>query len=134
MNHIRALEVIDRLASGVDPLTGAVFADDSPLQQADVVRALFLAAAALRSGGKKSAPAAAKPEAISKAGVAWAEAEDQQLGGAFDAGTAIKDAGTAIKELAQTHRRSAGAISARLIKIEPGPQPERFRRATGAGA
>ena len=43
MEPDRAIEIVQALADGVDPYSGARFASDSPYQQADTVRALHLA-------------------------------------------------------------------------------------------
>jgi hypothetical protein len=96
-------------AGGVDPATGEVLADDSPLSSPHVIRALFIAAKALElmAAAKPARPAAAAP---GNAGKPWAEDEDQRLLAAFDAGTPVA-------ELARTHERSSGAINSRLIRL-----------------
>jgi len=47
----RASEIIQQLADGVDPYTGERFQPDSPYQQADTVRALYLALEGLKGIG-----------------------------------------------------------------------------------
>jgi hypothetical protein len=108
MTPTEAKQIIEHLAGGVDPATGEVLADDSPLSSPHVIRALFIAAKALElMAAKPARPAAVMP---GNAGKPWTEAEDQQLGAAFDAGTDVP-------ELAQTHQRTRGAITSRLIRI-----------------
>jgi hypothetical protein len=108
MTPAEAKQIIEVLAGGVDPATGEVLADDSPLSSPHVIRALFLAAKALELMAAKAArPAAAAP---GNAGKAWTEGEDQRLVAAFDAGTPVA-------ELARTHERTTGAINSRLIRL-----------------
>jgi hypothetical protein len=105
MTPAEAKQIIEVLASGVDPATGEVLPDDSPVNSPHVIRALFIAAKALAA--KAARPAAAAP---GNAGKAWTEDEDQRLVAAFDAGSAIA-------ELARIHERSTGAINSRLIRL-----------------
>ncbi|PSW14307.1 hypothetical protein C9J01_07640 [Photobacterium rosenbergii] len=41
MEQDKAYSVLEALANGVDPITGECFADDSPYNQPEVIRALF---------------------------------------------------------------------------------------------
>ncbi len=112
MDQQRALEIVQSLASGVDPFTEKAFRSDSLLQNPDVVRALFTAAAALQSNEPKGPkPKAAKDAALpSAAGKPWSKAEDDQLVKSFDGGVGEK-------ELAVRHQRTHNAIRARLVKL-----------------
>jgi hypothetical protein len=107
MEDARALAIVSALASGVNPLTGELFAADSPYQSPDVIRALYSAVRALEAAGRRRtrAPSAAS----SNAGKPWSEDEDRQLLSAFDSGRALA-------ELAQAHGRTRGGIQARLIR------------------
>jgi len=113
MTPAEAKQVIDVLARGIDPATGEVLPEDSPLNSPHVIRALFLAAKALElQAGKRERPPSAgtadtKP---ANAGKAWAEDESQRLAAAFNAGASVAD-------LAKTHQRSTGAITSRLIRL-----------------
>ena len=113
MEQTRALEVIQSLAAGTDPYTGEVFGAGSTLQNPEIVRALFVAAAALQSASrpatKPSNPKAPTPQ-VSAAGKAWSEDEDTQLAAGFDGGMTEKD-------LAARHQRTPGAIRFRLVKL-----------------
>ena len=111
MDKPRALEVVNTLASGVDPFTGEIFPAQSTLQNPEVVRALYVAAIALGNeiSGRKPAKAsnANQPE---KAGLPWSADEDRELLTAFDSGRSEK-------ELAATHQRTLNAIRARLVRF-----------------
>jgi hypothetical protein len=106
MDEARALTIVAALASGVDPLTGELFAVDSPYQSPDVIRALYSAARALEATGRRRR---GPNGAISNAGKPWSEDEDQLLLSAFDDGRPLA-------ELAQAHGRTRGGIQARLIR------------------
>ena len=108
MTPAEAKQIIEVLAGGVDPSTGEVLADDSPLSSPHVIRALFIAAKALELMSSKPArPATAAP---GNAGKPWTEDEDQRLVAAFDAGTPVAT-------LAREHERTTGAINSRLIRL-----------------
>ena len=108
MTPAEAKQIVEVLAGGVDPATGEVLSDDSPLSSPHVIRALFIAAKALELMAAKSArPAAVAP---GNAGKPWTEEEDQRLVAGFDAGAPVA-------ALARTHERTTGAINSRLIKL-----------------
>ena len=112
METSHAAELLRALADGVDPVTGEVLPPHSPLQHPYLVRALFAGAEALKGLEQKQARAKVQPE---RAGIAWTEREDAELIAQFDAGASMSD-------LAQRHRRTRGAVRARLMrhgKVEP---------------
>ena len=49
MNPMEAQQIIEGLARGLDTSTGEVMPDSSPLSEPHVIRALFMAARALKS-------------------------------------------------------------------------------------
>jgi hypothetical protein len=104
----KAKQIIDVLAVGVDPVTGEVLSEDNPLNDPQVIRALFIAAKALeRMIAKPARHASAVP---AKAGESWSEDENRNLLAGFDAGTPVT-------VLARTHERTSGAITSRLIRL-----------------
>src|SRR5581483_11867873 len=106
MEQTRALEVIQSLAAGTDPCTGEVFGPGSALQNPEIVRALFVAAAALQSAARPitiKTPKPKDPSAPSAAGKAWSADEETQLASEFDAGMSEQ-------EIAAKHARTLGAI------------------------
>lgn len=107
MEEARALTIVTALASGVNPLTGELFAADSPYQSPDVIRALYIAMRALESAGRRRTRG--QGAASSNAGKPWSDDEDRQLLSAFDNGQPLV-------ELAQAHGRTRGGIQARLVR------------------
>jgi DNA-binding NarL/FixJ family response regulator len=85
-----------------------VFADDSPYQQPQTVRALYtlLRAVEQKPAGKTRSD---KPPPR-KAGASRTPEEDQQLTEAFKRGEPVA-------QIAQLHERSPRAIEARLVRL-----------------
>lgn len=119
MEPDRAKDIIRALADGRDPATGEQFPPNSPYQQADTVRALFLAVDALDNSARRARRHTLRPEGASqrpvdpnrpKIGASWSLEEEQQLRDAFAAHKQIP-------EIAAAHGRTQGAITARLIKL-----------------
>lgn len=107
MDPARAREILRALADGRDPATGAAFPPDSPYQQAETVRALYLALEALDTPPAKSRSADPNRPNLNQK---WTPEEEQRLRDAFAANTPIP-------QIATTHGRSAGAITSRLVKL-----------------
>lgn len=137
MEHDKALNILQALADGTDPLTGKPFAAQSPYQQSDTVRALYHAIRVLENHPAPIRPVADKPavepsataretkakssNATAKsspqnAGRAWSEEEEARLATSFDGGKSVLD-------LATEHQRSRIAIEARLVKLGKLPAP-----------
>jgi hypothetical protein len=121
MDDQKALSIVSALASGVNPLSGEVFASDSPYQASDVVRALFAAARALErvaqpTQGSAVSPSAAaapreraRPTLPGNVGKPWSPEEDQRLLSQFQEGRSPA-------ELARQLGRTLAGIEARLEK------------------
>jgi hypothetical protein len=107
MANNEALKTIKTLSEGVDPRTGEVLPHDSPFQHGDVIRALYAATEALERQVRIEKRRRNMPEF---SGRPWTQEEDQQIVRAFDAGTKGDD-------IAKKHKRSKGAIVARLVKL-----------------
>jgi hypothetical protein len=125
MEHEQALAILKALAEGVDPVTGARFAADTPWQHADTVRALHRAVAALEASATAAPPAApaeARRPATGRgnAGKPWSKEEDEKLVAGFDAGQTVE-------ALAVAHSRSRFAIEARLARFGKMPMPTGLR-------
>ena len=99
MERQQVITVLESLANGVDPSSGANV-HHSP----DTVRALVAATTLL-----KTAPARVNPK-FASAGSAWSAEEDQRLTQEFDSGMTVA-------QMALGHGRTSGAITARLVKL-----------------
>ena len=131
MEQEHAIKIIRSLADGCDPATGRQFPSDSPYQQADTVRALFVALEALARPGRKKKERPVDPNRP-KIGAPWTPDEEQQLRDGFAAQKTIP-------ELAATHGRTPGAITARLVRLglieeDPSDRPGRGNHPRSAGA
>jgi len=103
MDNAKAIEIIRRLAEGIDPFTGEVFSAGSPYQNVQTVRALYKALEVMgKREQRKNQPASA--------GNKWTDEESQSLATEFDSGMSVD-------EIAQRHQRTKVAIVARLVKI-----------------
>ena len=107
METSEALRIIESLADGVDPFTGEVFPDNSPFQNPQTVRALFIATRALERLEVRQRRERQLPE---NTGNAWDDEEEEQLCASFDEGMTIG-------QLAERHRRTEGAIRSRLGRL-----------------
>lgn len=102
----RAREIVLMLANGIDPCTGEIFPEDSPYQQAEVIRALFTVEKYLNSAVKikKDKPLP------TNAGLPWDAKQEQQL-------LVLYNSGLAVKQIAFDLGRTIGAVNARLEKL-----------------
>jgi hypothetical protein len=102
----KATEIIHLLSQGIDPITGEEFDSNSPYQQADIIRALYLANDVLEKEQKRVKSRNNLPD---NAGKPWFEEEDDRLVAGFDSGKTIN-------ELAKEHLRTVGSIQSRLVR------------------
>jgi len=102
-----ASQIIQQLADGVNPFTGERFPPDSPYQQADTVRALYLALEGLDRLKRSKSRAHSGPP---KAGKPWTEDEEKRILEQFDAKVDVE-------EIAKELERTKGSIWARLEKL-----------------
>ena len=107
MDDTKALEIMRKLADGVNPFTGEVFSQDSPYQNADMVRALHKAIDIMDGALKRLHRAKKLPE---RAGKPWDKTESDLLIQRFDEGLPIT-------KLAREHKRTCGAIQSQLSKL-----------------
>ena len=113
MDIIRAKEIIDGLANGVNPLTGEVLPPEDSCNQPDVVRALHAILSVLSEKKKK-----ARPE---NAGKPWTSEDDRILATMYDEGKTRK-------EICEHFKRSTGGIASRLVRLGKIPDRETFRK------
>ena len=110
MEQQRVIAVLESLANGIDPQTGATIPYDA-FHSADTVRALFTATTLLKSA--ETARSTRRPRetgALTSAGAAWSAEEDARLGREFDGGMTTA-------QIALQHGRTSGAITSRLVKL-----------------
>jgi hypothetical protein len=107
MSPLEAKKIIDALANGIDPETGEILPSESTFNSPQVIRALFVAVAALDRAVKREERNGSLPD---NAGRAWSDEEDKEL-------LVIFDAGTPAKEIAAKHGRTLGAIASRLVRL-----------------
>jgi len=110
MEREQTLKILSALANGVHPVTGEIFAADSPYQHPDTVRALFEALRVLDERPKGTAAERRTSEMPANTFVRWTPEEEDRLAAAFDAGKSSA-------ELAKLHNRSRAAVEARLLKL-----------------
>ncbi|MBM4274099.1 MAG: hypothetical protein FJ134_06525 [Deltaproteobacteria bacterium] len=115
MTTSEALKIVQSLAEGQCPFTGQTFPPGSPFQHVDVVRALFIAINALQRLKEREKRNNNLPD---RAGKPWNEAEDQELCKEYDSGKSIV-------ALANSHKRTRGAIESRLEKLGKIPPKSR---------
>ena len=113
MKTSEALKLLRPLAEGYDPITGELFSEDSPYQNANIVRAMYSAIRVLEnelSGVKKKSKYA-------NAGNPWKEEDDRKL-------VKLYDGGTTMQELSKMFNRSELSIRFRLAKFGKVPMPD----------
>ncbi|PYV13961.1 MAG: hypothetical protein DMG21_19695 [Acidobacteria bacterium] len=107
MSPLDAKKIIECLAHGADPDTGEALSEQSPFNDPQVIRAMFVALEALEKLAKREQRGRNLPH---NAGNAWSDAEDKDLLADFDHGLPVKD-------LAAKHGRTQGAIASRLVRL-----------------
>lgn len=105
MDIERAKGLLQRLAEGVDPLTGEVLPQEHVCNQPEIIRALYCVLGEL--DGIKTKPAKSQPE---NAGKPWTPEDDACLCKMLDAGVSKWD-------MCKHFQRSRRAIEARLVRV-----------------
>ena len=119
----RAVEILNALIQGTDPVSGAPLPPDCALHHAEVLRALLTAVDAL---GQAAARAQRRAQLPVNVGRPWSEEEQAALVAAFKAGEAPE-------VLAEKHRRTLRAIEARLERLGLLSAEERITRGGFSG-
>jgi hypothetical protein len=107
MNNGEAARILEALAGGCDPDTGAKLPKESILQNADVIRALYCAVQELK---RATEPDALTMPGRENAGRAWSEHEINQLLREFEGGMTPS-------EMAKRHGRTLHSIHGRLYRL-----------------
>jgi hypothetical protein len=131
MDRDRVIAILESLANGFDPNSGARLPTDV-FQTAETVRALFTASALLKITATVVAASPKRRTTLTSAGLPWTDDEDTRLCQEFDAKMTIS-------QIALQHSRSSGAITSRLVKlgrIDPATVKSRDRgaRASSTGS
>ena len=105
MDIIRAKEILEILADGVNPLTGEVLPEWDSCNQVEIVRALHTVLKRLESIQEKTQKSQAE-----NAGKPWTEDDEEILCQLFEAGCTSR-------ELCNRFGRTKGAIAARLVHL-----------------
>ena len=109
-----ARTIVKTLAEGVDPMTGEVFAADSPYNHPRVIRALFTVHSYARVPRSKLSPDERRQQNLeagrpANAGLPWSADERSRVASEFRQGETIE-------QLAKALERSRAAIHAELIR------------------
>ena len=105
MERQAVITVLESLANGIDPSTGARIPHES-FHSADTVRALFAAASLLKAPDRTTRG----NTRFTSAGEPWSKDEDARLASEFDGGMTIA-------QIALQHGRTSAAITSRLTKL-----------------
>ena len=115
MDIVKAKEILEILADGVNPLTGEVLPAHDSCNQVEVVRALHAVLKYLDMPVDKTR----RPQA-ENAGKPWTQEDEEILCRMFDAGCSRK-------EICDHFQRSKGAIAARLVRLGKISERDEFR-------
>ena len=107
MNNKRVVHILDALIQGVDPVTGEELPPGTPLQNADVLRALLAGKVAIESLADRETRRKMLPDNV---GRTWSDEEQATLIAAFKSGDPVAD-------IAVRHGRTVRAIEARLVRL-----------------
>ena len=107
MNNQEAINIIQALIDGINPLSDEPLSEHSLCLNSDIQRALQATIPALESRIRYDERRAKLP---ANAGQPWTAEEDAQLAEAFDKGDTVA-------QLVTQHQRTQGSINSRLLKL-----------------
>ena len=112
MEKSQVVETLSALASGVHPVTGEVFDEDSPYNHPQILRALFgsleiIQAPASRAAKKSQEEINREQGRPLRFNMRWSEQEDEEL-------LSLIVKGTLTGEIAEHFQRTKGSIHSRL--------------------
>lgn len=127
MEHSRAMDIVQALADGIDPLTGEILPAESPYNAPEVIRALFTLMNSTSGASRKATMTPEQRQADNlergrprNAGMPWTDALRSTLAERFSAGQPVS-------ALAADFERSRGSILAELKRqglIEEDESPD----------
>jgi hypothetical protein len=109
MDREQVIAVVESLANGTDPNTGARIPHET-FHSADTIRALFAAGALLKADAATPARERTRSTRLTSAGAPWSTEEDERLCREFETKMTVG-------QIALQHGRSSGAITSRLVKL-----------------
>lgn len=114
MELSEARTIVKTLAEGVDPVTGEVFAPDSPYNHPQVIRALFTVHSYALGPRSKMSPEERRRQNLelgrpTNAGLPWSDGDRSRVAAGFRGGETIEALATALE-------RSRAAIQAEMIR------------------
>ena len=110
MDINRAVEILQSLANGIDPITGKTLPSDSLYNNPDIIRALFICVQYVRSQQLEEKQAINLSGGLPKnAGLPWTDDLKRELASGFKAGCSPA-------ALADKFGRSKGAVTSELRK------------------
>jgi hypothetical protein len=107
MDPLAARQILQTLVQGFDPLSGAELPTGTPLQHAEVIRALLAGITALEAHAERTRRRAQLPENV---GRPWSSVEEQRLAASFRSGEPLP-------AIAAQHRRTVAALEVRLERL-----------------
>ncbi len=107
MHTFEALNIIEKLSTGINPLSDEPLTPKSLCLDDDIQRALQVAIAALQARMRWIERQAQLP---ANAGKPWNTEEEDKLNTGFDNGDSVDI-------LAERHQRTKGSITSRLVKL-----------------
>ncbi len=114
MDIIKAKEIVEMLADGIDPTTGEIFPPDSHYNNPEVIRALFTVLRSVRMPAKATKKSIEEKQKDNiengkprNAGLPWTQDQRNEVASLFDQGNTIE-------ELSSYFERTTGAIKSEL--------------------
>ena len=120
-----AAQILEALARGIDPETGEVLPEDSPINSTHVVRALFLGAKALNESSPLKPPRRPTEGGVEQAWKPWTKDEDARLLIAFEHGVSVE----ALESLLRHPQNLAAMGKSARVRVLEQFGPDRFEAA-----
>jgi len=116
MDLNKAKEIVQRLADGIDPITGEVYPPESLYNNPDVIRALMTVLNAVNMPTKAAKKTIEERQQDNldngrpkNAGLPWSDQQKKEVGHLFNQGKTVK-------ELSLLFERTTGAIKSELTR------------------
>jgi len=110
MNIIEALNIVQSLADGIDPITGEVFPPESPYQHPQIIRSLYTVICAFKETDAQKTQTPLTKNTPANTGKPWSAEDDAALIKDFDMGISLR-------QLAAKLQRTTYAVEVRLLKL-----------------